>query len=140
MEITPYIKDVMKAKICPYCKSKTKTVPQNHIYNKTYNNKRHIICCVNWPQCDSYVGTDDNGIALGRLAKKELRAKKKEAHKHFDILWKEKYYYRDDLYEDLSEFLELPPEYTHIGMFGLETCQLVIDWSIERLKKIKSNE
>ena len=137
MKITSYVKDVMSAKICPYCKSKTKTVTQNFIYKKTYNKKRNIICCVNWPSCDAYVGTDDEGITLGRLAKKGLRMMKKATHEAFDVLWREKYYYRDDLYEDLSEFLELPEKYTHIGMFGIETCQLVIDWSVERLALMK---
>ena len=42
-------------------------------YKKTYDERKHIICCVNWPHCDSYVGTDIEGYPLGRLAKKKLR-------------------------------------------------------------------
>lgn len=137
MELNAYQKDVINGKICPYCKSKTKTVPQKVIYKKTYNKKRVIVCCINWPKCDSYVGTDDDGIVLGRLASKKLRNAKKVTHKHFDILWKDNYISRNDLYSDLSDYLGLPGRYTYIGMFSVKTCLKVIEWSKELLIKLK---
>lgn len=140
MKVTPYIKDVMAAKICPYCKSKTKTVPQKFIYNTTFNPKRSIICCVNYPKCDSYVGTDDEGITLGRLANKALREAKKQAHEHFDKLWREGYLKRSTAYRKLGEFLdEIPEEYIHIGMFNVDTCNKVIEWAKNKLEYFKSN-
>ena len=35
---------------------------------------------------------------------------------------------RKKMYEDLSEFLNLPPEYTHIGMFGEKTMGKVFQF------------
>lgn len=139
MKLTSFQKDVLNAKICPYCKSSVLNVPQSYIYGKTYNKKRRLICCKNWPKCDAYVGTDDDGIALGRLADKTLRQFKIRAHEHFDKLWKEYDYERDDLYEELSEYLNIPRKYTHIGMFNPETCKKVIDWSIDKLSIIIKN-
>lgn len=134
--MTAYVKDVMSAKICPYCKSKTKTVTQKHIYGKTFKKGRYIICCVNYPLCDSYVGTDDEGITLGRLANKELRQKKKEAHAHFDPLWIDKHFDRSELYAMLSDHLDIPGKYTHIGMFNINTCNKVIEYCKKLLKSI----
>ena len=132
---TPYLTDVMNGKICPYCKSGTKSVSQKYIYGRSFD-KKNVICCRNYPKCDSYVGTDSDGFALGRLAKKNLRKLKKEAHKDFDKLWREKHITRSKAYEELTDFLELPPEYTHIGMFGIDTCKIVIEWSIEYLDEL----
>lgn len=139
MKLTAYQKDVYAGKICPYCKSKTKIITQKEVYGKTYNSKRLIIACTNWPQCDAIVGTDEDKIALGRLANKELRQKKEEAHLHFDKLWKEKYLNRSELYKHLSEFLDIPAKYTHIGMFNVKTCQKVIDWSVEIYKELENS-
>ena len=137
MEITPYHKDVIYAKICPYCKSKTKTISESDVYGREYKGRK-IIACVNFPRCDSYVGTHDNGEALGRLANKALRAAKKNAHYWFDKIWKEKFAERSELYMYLSDYLELPGEYTHIGMFSLSTCNKVAEWPKERYKEIQT--
>lgn len=77
--------------------------------------------------CDAIVGVHkgtDN--ALGRLANRELRSLKKEAHANFDPIWKTKKMDRSQAYKWLSQQLELPPQYTHIGMFSEKTCKRVI--------------
>ncbi len=80
--------------------------------------------------CDAYVGCHKESTkALGRLANKELRFWKKEAHKYFDIIWKEKHLTRKESYQHLSNHLKLPIYYTHIGMFSVDTCKKVVDWS-----------
>jgi len=130
MELTTYQKDVISAKICPYCNGKTKVVKEKFIYGKTYKGKS-IICCENFPKCDAFVGTHANGEPLGRLANKDLRKAKIEAHKYFDILWQKHGIDRTDLYSMLSEHLKLPKELTHIGMFQKTTCQKVVQWAKE---------
>ena len=128
MELTALQKDIINAKVCPYCKSSTRVVDENHIYGRTYKD-RLMICCKNFPSCDSYVGTHDDGLPLGRLADKKLRSWKKNAHDSFDKIWKEKLVERSALYEELADFLNIPDEYCHIGMFQVKTCIKVVAWS-----------
>ena len=90
-----------------------------------------MICCKNFPFCDSYVGTHDDNKPLGRLANKELRNLKKQAHVFFDKIWKENLIDRDVLYMQLASFLKLPLQYTHIGMFQEKTCLKVEKWAKE---------
>jgi len=115
---------IMQGKICPYCKGKTQYVDSTVIYGKTYG---MIYLC---KPCDAYCGVHkgtDN--ALGRLANKELRHWKKEAHKYFDVIWKDGHEKRGVVYKHLSNHLKLPVDYCHIGMFSVKTCQEVVDWS-----------
>ena len=135
--LTPYQIDVFHGKICPYCKSGTKMLSELQVYGKTYNN-RIIIACKNYPNCDSYVGTHENGMPLGRLAKQSLRVAKKEAHRHFDKIWKRRFMKRGELYELLSDYLGIPQDYTHIGMFSLQTCRDVKIWSQALYQRLKS--
>ena len=126
MSLTPYQKDVYAGKICPYCKSETSPHTETFVYGKEYRG-RMVICCKNYPNCDAYVGTHENGEALGRLAKKELRQVRNATHKAFDVIWvNNKYCDRDTAYEWLSDQLGVPLEYTHIGMFNEETCRKAI--------------
>lgn len=127
--LTPYHKDVLSAKICPYCKSETRITTETEIYGKVYKG-RAMICCKNFPKCDSYVGTHDDGTTLGRLANKELRMWRKRAHDQFDKLWQNRDYNRDEVYENLSDELGIDLEYTHIGFFNIETCKKVIKWAM----------
>ena len=129
MELTPYQLNVINAKICPYCKSGTRVTTETEIYGKEYKG-RSVICCVNFPKCDSYVGTHENGQTLGKLANKDLRYWKRKAHEKFDMLWQDKKMDRDTAYEKLADFLMLPDKYTHIGMFSEATCKKVLAWSV----------
>ncbi len=129
MNITPYVQDAMVGKICPYCKSETKKITSIDFYGVPYGGDRMIICCKNYPHCDSYVGTHKDGLSLGRLANSLLRQYKIRAHECFDPIWKEKYLTRQEAYKELGEFLDIPEEYTHIGMFNISTCKKVIEWS-----------
>ncbi|MEC4049307.1 zinc-finger-containing protein [Flavobacterium sp. SUN046] len=128
MELTPFQKDVIHAKVCPYCNSSTKIISETEVYGREYKGRK-LIACVNFPKCDSYVGTHDDGTALGRLANKNLRNRKKQAHFWFDKIWQEKYLERGELYQELSEFLDLPPEYTHVGMFSETMCIKTENWA-----------
>lgn len=128
MKLTPYQIDVIHAKICPYCKSKTKLISETDVYGKEYKGRK-VIACINFPSCDSYVGTHDIGEALGRLANKTLRTAKKNAHYWFDKIWRNGYKKRGSLYAKLSDFLDIPSEYTHIGMFSKNTCNKTESWA-----------
>lgn len=135
MIITEYHKKVFNAEICPYCNSGVKQVSETFVYGREYSGRK-VIVCENYPKCEAYVGCHDNGTPLGRLADKKLRNAKIDAHNHFDKIWKEKIVRRGKLYKHLSDYLEIPIEYTHIGMFGIDTCKKVAEWSKERYKEI----
>lgn len=121
LEITELHKKVFTGKICPYCGGKPEYVDSRVIYGQSFG---MIYLC---SKCDAYVGVHkgtDN--PLGRLANKELRHWKKEAHLYFDKVWKLKIMTRGEAYTYLSGWLEVPRDYTHIGMFSIETCKQVV--------------
>jgi len=125
MNITDLQKEILAGKICPYCKNKTKFVDSSEVYyGKSYG---MIYLC---RPCEAYVGVHKGTTeALGRLANKSLREAKKKAHYWFDQLWKEgkrRQEKRKECYEWLSKELEIPRDYTHIGMFGDHTCNTVV--------------
>lgn len=122
--------EILKGKVCAYCKRKTELVSSTEKYQINFG--LMYIC---W-HCDAYVGCHKNtDIALGRVANKRLRAIKKTTHFHFDKLWKSKLMDRHTAYQRLSGHLGIPKEYTHIGMFKLETCNEVIKWSQKEYKE-----
>lgn len=124
MELSLTNRQILKGKICPYCKGESEYVDSSIIYGQSYG---MIYICF---KCDAYCGVHaGTDTALGRLANKELRYWKKEAHKYFDKLWKQKHVSRTEAYKRLSEHLKIPAKYTHIGMFSVETCKEVVDWS-----------
>lgn len=134
MELTAHQKQIYSGKICPYCNGGTKVVSEEFIYGRSYKNKS-MICCVNYPKCDSYCGThEEDGSSLGRLANKQLRQYKKVAHDSFDRIWKEKVLKRNEAYKWLSDEMELPLEFTHIGFFGIESCKKAITLCNEYMK------
>jgi len=138
MELTTYQQDVLNAKICPYCKSETRITTEFEIYRRVYRS-RAIIACANFPNCDSYVGTHEDGEPLGRLGDKKLRYHKGRAHHWFDKIWREKFKDRTELYEELAEFLNIPDKYTHMGMFQKKTCIKVEKWAEQYYKKLKND-
>lgn len=130
-KLTPYQKQIYSGKVCPYCGAGTKVVSEEFIYGKSYKNKS-MICCNNFPKCDSYCGTHkEDGISLGRLANSELRQYKKVTHDWFDRIWMEKHMTRDEAYDWLSEKLGLPEEFCHVGMFNIKTCKKAIQVCIK---------
>ena len=120
--------DVLNGRVCPYCGNPTEYVDSKEVYEKSYGN---IYLC---RACEAWVGVHQGSDkALGRLANKELRTLKMEAHAKFDKLWKQllKFDYsisksRRMCYTWLAEKMNLPIELTHIGMFDEQQCQIVV--------------
>lgn len=119
--------------ICPYCNSNVKLENSLKIYGKDYG---LVYICEKYPVCDSYVGCHPGSKKpLGRLADKQLRIWKSNAHAYFDWLWKKKIkkekcskrYARTKAYSWLSKQLNIDPKDCHIGMFDIELCKRVIE-------------
>lgn len=106
---------------CPYCGCLTNYVDSSCIYGKSYG---MIYLC---RPCNAYVGVHrGTNIALGRLANAELRGLKKDTHAFFDLIWKNGDMKRVEAYKWLSEYLRIPLDFTHIGMFDEERCRAAI--------------
>lgn len=121
--------EILMGKICPYCQNNSQLIDSKEIYGISFG---PIYIC---KPCDAYVGTHkQSDIALGRLANAELRSLKKEAHRIFDQIWRRKmvqqghskHKARSAAYIWLSQQLNTPPQYTHIGMSNIPQCKKVI--------------
>jgi hypothetical protein len=132
MELTQDQKDIYKGKICPYCFKKSHFINSKEIYGVSHG---MVYAC---KPCKAHVGVHQGTKkAKGRLANKELRKAKIEAHKYFDSIWKEGEMKRKEAYLWLSQMLNIPEEYTHIGMFNLKTCKEVIFYSLQLIQDMK---
>ena len=107
---------MLKGLVCPYCKQPSVLVQTQYGY---------MYECA---PCDARVGTHKGTTdALGRLANATLRKLKQEAHAQFDKLWREGFMGRREAYRWLSQSVGVPIDYCHIGMFGENTCQKVVE-------------
>jgi len=112
--------------ICPYCGSDAKLIDSELVYGlgRSYG--------LVWDcrPCDAYVGThkikEKKNQPLGRMADRQLRFWKIQAHQAFDPLWKDKHMPRSSAYAFLAMVMRLPLEAAHIGMFDIAQCQLAI--------------
>lgn len=132
MILTERQKQILSGKICPYCGNQTKLIDSKEIYGTSYGMAYICYCCDAYVGC--HKGTDKS---KGRVANKELRIAKCGAHEQFDKIWQNKLMSRKNAYKWLSEQLNIPAEYTHIGMFSIDTCRIVEKISKQFLEKIK---
>lgn len=113
---------ILTGKQCPYCGSKTEYIDSSFVYGRSYG---MIYIC---KPCDAYVGVHKGtNKAKGRLANAELRELKKQAHYHFDKLWKEGNMKRSQAYKWLAKQLNIKPKECHIGMMDNDRCKRVIE-------------
>lgn len=125
--------------ICPYCDQEASLVKGAKIYPH-----RKDLSSLNFWYCDNnhepaYVGCHKVSVKhshtgtepLGRLADKNLRYWKSQAHMAFDPLWKdgEKKYFksRAKAYNWLADVLNLENKDCHIGLFDVYYCKQVIE-------------
>lgn len=123
---------ILTGKICPYCFRPTEYVDSSEIYSGNKNYGMFYLC----RPCKAWVGVHrkTSQKALGRLADRDLRKLKMQAHDFFDFLWKRKMEKgiskknaRHAAYDWLSKELGIERELTHIGMFDNEQCKMAIE-------------
>lgn len=126
MELNECQQRVLRGEICPYCGRETELVNADKIYSR--KGLGMVMMC---KPCNAYVGVHESGPnkgkAKGRLAGPSLRSLKIRVHAELDRLWSTPEE-RERMYKDLSEFLSIPEEYTHIGMFGEKTMGKVFQF------------
>lgn len=137
MELSEKQKNILEGKICPYCGKETQLVNADELYHQ--KGFGMVMMC---RPCNAYVGIHTSGPnagkAKGRLAGPALRSLKVRVHAELDRLWNTPEE-RSDMYKALSEYLNLPPEYTHIGMFGEKTMGKVFSFCMENKQRSGSN-
>ena len=123
-----------KPTICRYCGSPVVYTSNAEIYGKEYGTGKCYLC----RNCRAFVGVyPGTDTPLGTLANEELREWRKEAHFWFDRIWKKptRITTRYNAYGYLAKKMGLPREETHIGMFEIEQCKKVIEFSKERMQR-----
>lgn len=128
--------------ICPYCQRPARL---HAMSNALYHGRDYGPAWVCSP-CGAWVGCHPGTTnPLGRLADRDLRKAKQEAHAVFDPLWRAKQC-RYDLtkrdarnqgYRWLAFRLGISRDACHIGMFDLETCRRVVEICKPHADKIK---
>lgn len=113
---------------CHYCGELAEFVTGEAIYpHRTDLHKKHFYQC---QPCGAYVGCHQNtNKPLGILANAELRQAKKEAHASFDPLWRNGAMKRREAYRLLAEWLNVEPKNCHIGMFDIDMCNRVVNFT-----------
>lgn len=135
MKLTQQQQAILTGEICFYCNYKTERILSQDLYGYDikFLNDIIIIC----KPCNAYVGTHRNSQkSLGRVANSTLRKKRNQAHAIFDRLYRDNHLSRNEAYQWLSISLNIPREYTHIAMFGEQTCDRVIELSTVYLKQL----
>ena len=123
-----------KPTICRYCGSPVVYTSNAEIYGKEYGTGKCYLC----RNCRAFVGVHPGTeTPLGTLANEELREWRKEAHFWFDRIWKKptRITTRYNAYGYLAKKMGLPREETHIGMFEIEQCKKVIEFSKEKMQR-----
>ena len=118
--------------ICQYCKDRAILTDSAVVYNgRSYG---PIWYC---SRCDAFVGCHRNSRKckpLGTLANRELRAKRRQAHDAFDQFWRSGFG-RKRLYKELADWMRIPVQKCHIGMFAVQECDQVIKFCRERKRR-----
>ena len=88
------------------------------------------------PDCDIYCWDGPTSMP-GTPATHKFR---KQAHEVFDPLWKSGKVTRKKCYRQLSAFMSLARKDTHIGMFDVLQCRLVIAFAVLKGGSVKNSD
>lgn len=99
---------------CPYCGSIAILRDASYVYgNKAKDGKLYV--CSHFPQCNSYVGVHPGTTnAKGKLANKELRQKRIQAHRVFDQIWLNHIFTKSEAYRWIADKFCLTAKEAHI--------------------------
>lgn len=115
---------------CPYCSSPVVLRSADGIYRENTSGTKLYVCS-RYPVCDAYVRVQEgtSNTPIGSMANGELRALRREAHRHFDRIHLSGLMSKQEAYAWLSGVLAAPMAYAHIGQLGDHYCKVVIEES-----------
>jgi hypothetical protein len=121
---------VSKEPVCGYCGQLSEKVTGRDVYPLRADlSGRMFYKCV---PCDAFIGCHPGtDTPLGTLADAKLRKMRSKAHTQFDPLWKGGFLKRKQAYAALAQYLGVPVDDCHIGLFNSETCDRVISFSLK---------
>lgn len=129
--------DILRGLICPYCGGETVFTDSAEIYRGVSYGMIYL-CRPCMAYCGVHKGTN---MSLGRIADKDLREAKKQAHYWFDQIAKTgKKGTRQNAYRWLASKMGREEELTHIGMFDIDECMEVVDISRKFLENTKQKK
>lgn len=121
---------------CPYCGATAVLRDASYIHGDRSRGGL-VYVCSRYPACDSYVGVHQGTILpKGSLANRELRSKRIQAHKVFDLLWEKGIFTRDEAYRWMTDKFCLTRSQAHIGYFSSYMCDQLI---LESQKVLQNN-
>lgn len=107
--------------VCPYCGAAADKV------SSQWGTKYECLPCDARVGC--HRGTDK---PLGTLANAPLRDARMRAHAAFDTLWRSCGIPRREAYAWLGGLMQLKRDACHIGLFTMEQCERVVQYSTQR--------
>ena len=112
---------------CPYCPGNPPAALRDagHVYGPTYDGRFNLWVCVNYKDCDTYVGVhrdSPSAAPVGTMANEKLRKLRIKVHSAFDELWKSKQMKRNAAYRHLEKIMGMPVGKCHIGWFDEDEC------------------
>ena len=112
---------------CPYCGERAKLTTGDKVYPRIYKlrNRQYYVCS----PCDARVGCHRDGRTMGKLANRELRRERINAHEKFDRIWQCGLMTRDAAYQWLCDNMNMTRQRCHIGKFNLAECRAAADLS-----------
>ena len=114
---------------CPYCGGSIMLRSADGIYKENHTDTKLYVCS-RYPECDAYVRVvPGTSMPMGRMANGDLRALRREAHRHFDRLHQSGMMTRNGAYQWLAGMLQAPQSQAHIGYLGEYYCKMVIEES-----------
>ena len=114
---------IFTGQICPYCGKPTELADGDDVPFVATSGKVRLC-----RDCEAYVGCHRHtSTAMGRLATRELRALRQQAHSRFDYIWRHRLKRsRYNAYSWLSLRLGMPTDMVHIAYFDENQCRRVI--------------
>ncbi|MDE6277931.1 MAG: DUF3268 family zinc-finger domain-containing protein [Muribaculaceae bacterium] len=123
---TPEQKLIFTARKCPYCGGVPELREAREIFGPAAEGRgRYYVC----PGCGARVSCHPySEQPKGRVASARLRALRRQAHRLFDIVWKDGHKRsRYNAYSWLALRLGRPRHLVHMGYFDEDDCLRVID-------------
>ena len=111
---------------CPHCGAAMILRPASEIYHDAKSDRK-LYVCHNYPACNTYVAAHPNtDKPMGVPANGNLRNLRIQAHRKFDLIWKNGIMTREEAYRWFADSFGLSLRDAHIGMCSEYRCRELI--------------